>query len=132
MVFTGSSEHTSLAKTALKAAAEGAVVGLIVVGAASAFFRGPSSLKSIALGVGTAYVASLASVWWLLRARRRSATAFWWAFGGGMALRVAALAGLMAWSWGREGLATDALLVSYVFGLLAMLLTLETRYLKLS
>jgi hypothetical protein len=58
--------------------------------------------------------------------------AFWWAFGGGMALRAAALVGLMAWSWRRAGWAQDALLVSYVFGLLAMLLTLETRYLKLS
>ena len=49
-----------------------------------------------------------------------------------MALRAAALVGLMAWSWRRAGWAADALLVSYVFGLLAMLLTLETRYLKLT
>ena len=56
--------------------------------------------------------------------------AFWVAFGGGMALRVAALAVLMAWSWRRDG-ATDALLLSYVFGVLTLLLTMETRYLKL-
>ncbi len=57
--------------------------------------------------------------------------AFWWAFGGGMALRAAALAGLMLMSWRRADVSTEALLVSYVFVVLAMLLTLESRYLKL-
>jgi hypothetical protein len=56
--------------------------------------------------------------------------AFWWAFGGGMALRVAALGGLMVFSWSHEGVSVDALLLSYVFAVLAMLLTMETRYLK--
>jgi hypothetical protein len=79
-----------------------------------------------------AWLLSSASVGWLLWGRRRSMKAFWWAFGGGMALRVAGLVGLMGWSWGRADIAVDALLLSYVFGLLAMLLTLETRYLKIS
>ena len=57
--------------------------------------------------------------------------AFWVAFGGGMALRAAALAGLMLWSWRRADVSVEALLLSYVFGVLAMLLTMETRYLKL-
>ncbi|MFI5349584.1 MAG: hypothetical protein ACHQ2Z_08580 [Elusimicrobiota bacterium] len=57
--------------------------------------------------------------------------AFWAAFGGGMALRAAALAGLMSWSWRRADVSVEALLLSYVFGVLAMLLTMETRYLKL-
>ncbi|MFI5360743.1 MAG: hypothetical protein ACHQ49_02135 [Elusimicrobiota bacterium] len=56
--------------------------------------------------------------------------AFWWAFGGGMALRVAALGGLMVLSGRRPDVSVDSLLVSYVFGVLAMLLTMETRYLK--
>jgi hypothetical protein len=86
--------------------------------------------EGIALGVGTAWLASSASVGWLLWGRSRSMKAFWWAFGGGMAVRAAALAALMAWSWRRESVSVEALLLSYVFGVLAMLLTMETRYLK--
>ena len=47
-----------------------------------------------------------------------------------MALRGAALIGLMILSWRRTDVSVEALLVSYVFGVLAMLLTMETRYLK--
>ena len=57
--------------------------------------------------------------------------AFWIAFGGGMALRGAALVGLMVLSSRRADVSAEALLVSYVFGVLALLLTMETRYLKL-
>jgi hypothetical protein len=131
LVFTGSSEPSSVLRTALKAAAEGAVVGLAGAGAAVAVFSGPQIHKGIALGVGTAWLASSASVGWMLWGRSRSTKTFWIAFGGGMALRAAALAGLMIASWGRADVSTEALLVSYVFGVLAMLLTLETRYLKL-
>jgi hypothetical protein len=105
-------------------------VGALGAAAAGAVFREPRLLKAIAAGVGTAWLASSASVAWLLWGRRRSPTAFWWAFGGGMALRVAALVALMCWSWGRAAVAADALLVSYVFGVLALLLTMETRYLR--
>ena len=87
--------------------------------------------EGIVLGAAAAWLASSASVGWLLWGRGRSMRAFWCAFGGGMALRGAALAGLMAWSWGRAGVSVEALLLSYVFGVLAMLLTMETRYLKL-
>jgi len=132
LVFTGSSDRSSLAKPALKAAAEGLAVGLIGTAITSAVFSAAPMRKGIALGVFVAWLASSASVGWLLWARRTSMRAFWWAFGGGMALRAAALIFLMAWSWRRSGWSADALLVSYVFGLLAMLLTLETRYLKLS
>ncbi|MBI3288679.1 MAG: hypothetical protein HYZ74_04090 [Elusimicrobia bacterium] len=82
------------------------------------------------MGVGSAWLVSSASVGWLLWSRERSMKAFWWAFGGGMALRAAALGALMALTWGRESLSAEALLLSYVFGVLAMLLTMETRYLK--
>jgi hypothetical protein len=48
-----------------------------------------------------------------------------------MALRAATLGLLAAWGWERAGVSIEALLVSYVFALLAMLLTLELRYLRL-
>jgi hypothetical protein len=130
LVFTGSSEPSSALRTALKAAAEGAIVGLAGAAAAAAIFRGPELREGIALGAGTAWLASAASVGWLLWGRSRSMKAFWYAFGGGMALRAAALAGLMAWSWRRADVSVEALLMAYVFGVLAMLLTMETRYLK--
>jgi hypothetical protein len=85
----------------------------------------------IALGVGTAWLASSASVGWMVWGRTRGTKAFWIAFGGGMALRALALGGLMAWSWRRPDVSVEALLVSYVFGVLALLVTLESRYLKL-
>ena len=131
LVFTGSSEPSRALRTALKAAAEGAIVGVLGAGAAAAFLRGPELHKGIALGVGTAWLASSASVGWLLWGRSRSTKTFWIAFGGGMALRAAMLAGLMAWSWRRADVSVEALLLSYVFGVLAMLLTMETRHLKL-
>lgn len=57
---------------------------------------------------------------------------FWWAFGGGMFLRAAVLAGLAVWGYGRQGTALETLLISYVFALLALLLTLEFRHLRIS
>jgi hypothetical protein len=101
------------------------------IGAAAAVFRGPALQKGLVFGVVSAWVVSSASVGWLLWARNRSIEAFWRAFGGGMAVRAAALAGLMFWSWGRADVSVEALLLSYVFGVLTMLLTMETRYLKL-
>ena len=120
----------SVLRTALRAAAEGAAVGALGAAAAAAVFRGPETLKGIGLGVGTAWLASSASSAWLLWSRGRSVESFWRAFGGGMLLRAAALAALMAWSWRREGVSVEALLLSYVFGVLAMLLTTEIRVLK--
>lgn len=52
-------------------------------------------------------------------------------FGAGMTLHVAVLAGLMVVSWRRPDVSAQALLLSYALGLLAMQLTMETRYLKL-
>lgn len=84
------------------------------------------------VGVGAAWAASSVSVAWLLWARGRSMKTFWWAFGGGMALRAATLGGLAAWAWGRESVTVESVLLSYVFALLALLLTLETRHLRLT
>lgn len=105
-------------------------MGAFGIGAAAAVFRGPELQKGIVFGVVSAWLASSASVGWLLWGRSRSMKAFWAAFGGGMALRGAALVGLMILSWRRTDVSVESLLVSYVFGVLAMLLTMETRYLK--
>jgi hypothetical protein len=129
LVFTGSSARSSVLRTALRAAAEGALVGIAGCGIAAAVFRGILIPTAIAVGTGTAWLASSVSVAGLAWGQRRSTKAFWWSFGGGMALRAAALAGLMGWSWRREG-AREALLLSYVFGVLAMLLTMEVRHIK--
>ncbi len=48
-----------------------------------------------------------------------------------MALRAATLAGLAVWGYGRESTSLNALLVSYAIVLIALLLTLESRHLKL-
>lgn len=56
---------------------------------------------------------------------------FWWAFGGGMVLRAGVLAALAVWGYGRESASFEALLLSYVFALLALLMTLEMRHLRI-
>jgi len=83
------------------------------------------------VGVACAWAATTASVAWLLWARGRSMRTFWWAFGGGMALRGGALLGLAAWAWRRETVTVESTLLSYAFAVLALLLTLETRHLRL-
>jgi len=83
------------------------------------------------IGAAAAWAATSASVAWLLWARERSGRAFWWAFGGGMGLRAAVLGVLTVWGYRRESVSLDALLLSYVFALIALLLTLETRHLRL-
>jgi len=88
-------------------------------------------VSSARVGVAAAWAASSVSVAWLLWARGRSTQAFWWAFGGGMALRAAVLAVLVVWGSRRLDVSIESLLVSYVFALMTMLLTLEFRYLRL-
>lgn len=83
------------------------------------------------LGVLAAWAASSASVAWLLWARGRAMKTFWWAFGGGMFLRACVLLALAVWAYKRPGTSLEAVLLSYVFALLALLLTLEMRHLKI-
>ncbi len=71
------------------------------------------------------------SVAWLLWARGRSTKAFWRAFGGGMVFRAGILLVLGIWAYGRDGLSFEVVMISYVFALLALLLTLEMRHLKI-
>jgi hypothetical protein len=104
------------------------VIGSLVAG--RIWTTGPEK-KSLAIGVGAAWAASSVSIAWLLWARERSMEAFWWAFGGGMVLRVGLVFALLVWGYGRKTVTLETLLLSYVFGLLALLLTLEMRHFKI-
>lgn len=83
------------------------------------------------VGVAAAWAASVVSVTWLAWARERSAKAFWYAFGGGMFLRALVLGVLTVWNYLAEAVTMEALLLSYVFALLTLLLTLEIRHLRI-
>ena len=85
----------------------------------------------MSVGMAAAWAASSVSVAWLLWARGREMKIFWWSFGGGMALRAAVLGMLAVWGYERPGSSLEALLLSYVFGLLTLLLTLEMRHLRI-
>jgi hypothetical protein len=115
----------------VRAAAEGAVVALAGTAIALQFWTASPDRKGIAIGTFAAWAASSASVAWLLWARGRSSKAFWWAFGGGMVLRAVVLAALVVFGYGRKTVTLEPLLISYVFALLGLLLTLEMRHLKI-
>ena len=83
------------------------------------------------IGAAAAWAASSVSVAWLLWARGRSMRTFWWAFGGGMVLRAGVLGSLALWGYGRGSVSFEVLLLSYVFALLALLMTLEFRHLRI-
>lgn len=129
LVSIDSSGCSAVPWTAVRATAEGAVLAVAFFVVSRLIWEG--STVSFAVGISTAWAASAVSVAWLLWARARSTEAFWWAFGGGTALRAAVLAALVIWGWKRQGVSMEPLLLSYVFTLLAMLLTLEFRYLRL-
>lgn len=65
-----------------------------------------------------------------MAAKTVSVEAFWWAFGAGMALRLAALLALMVVTVLDKSLSAEALLLSYAFGVLSCLL-IEYRRIKL-
>lgn len=48
-----------------------------------------------------------------------------------MALRAGVLAALVVFGYGRKSVTLESLLLSYVFVLLALLMTLEMRHLKI-
>lgn len=91
----------------------------------------PVDARGIELGAAVAWAASSASIAWLLWAVGRSMKTFWWAFGGGMALRAVVLLALAFWARGKDGVSFECVLVSYVFMLLTLLLSLELRHLKI-
>ena len=130
MVFINSSGLRQSAAVAVRSAGEAAVAAALAAAAGAALFRGPGQARGIAIGVSVAWGASSASTAALLAAKARSPEAFWWAFGGGMAARLAALGALMAYSVASPAVSQAALLLSYVFGILGLLL-LEYRHIKL-
>jgi hypothetical protein len=123
-----SSAPSAALKTAARAAVEGGLVGALCAAAGGAL---GAPVRELSAGFGLAWSLSAGSVAWLLTAKEVSSKAFWWAFGGGMALRGGGLLALMAWSWQREGVSVETLLISYAFGVLTMLLTMEMRHLKI-
>ena len=48
-----------------------------------------------------------------------------------MAFRAGALLALGIWAYGQVGLSFEVVMIAYVFALLALLLTLEIRHLKI-
>jgi hypothetical protein len=127
---TDSSGPSAVLKTGARAAAEGAALALAAELIAGRVWSSGPDAWGVRVGLGAAWAASSTSVAWLVWARGRSWKAFWWAFGGGMALRAAVLGGLAWWAYGRETVALEALLMSYAFGLIGLLLTLELRHLR--
>jgi len=116
------------ARAAVRGAAEGALAGTLGVAGACALWSGPEEVRGIVLGAAVSWLASSLSTAALL-ATRGSPRAFWWAFGAGLALRLSALAGLMAYSLRAAGVSQAALLLAYAFGVLC-LLPLEYRHIK--
>jgi hypothetical protein len=128
---TASSGPSAVLKTAVRAAAEGAVVAVAAALIAGRVWSGPVEKKAVGIGAAAAWAASSLSVAWLLWARGRSMKTFWWAFGGGMVMRAGLMFALAAWAYGRAGVSLEALLLSYAFGLIGLLLTLEMRYFRI-
>lgn len=127
MASTFSSKNWAAARLAAKAAAEGAAAGVLAAAGLGLFFQ----RRAVALGIGAAWAASSLGAGTMIVAKARSPQAFWWAFGGGMALRACVLAALVVYSALNPILSQAVLLVSYALGVLGFLL-LEYRHVKLT
>ena len=105
---------------------------MAVIGAAFVIWRSPGERAGLLIGGVSAWLASSVSLAGLLVAKAsKNALVFWWAFGGGMGLRLATLAALMAYGTSHDcALSQPALLLAYVFGVLFFLL-MESRHIKL-
>ncbi len=79
--------------------------------------------KPALIGVVAAWMVSTASVAVLLAFRGKSFEAFMWAFGGGVLLRMAVLALLMAAAQGARYGVQAAMLGAYAGGILVLLCT---------
>ena len=109
---------------------EAAAAAVAAAGGACAIWRGPGLRRGIVLGTFVAWLASSLGASALILAKARSPEAFWWAFGAGMAVRMAVLIALVGFSVYHPGLSQPGLLVSYALGVLGFLL-LEYRHIKL-
>lgn len=132
MRFIDSFGHSPVFKAAAKAVVEGGLMAAVLLMLAGMIWRDSVYFGGIKVGVGASWFATSVSISWLLWAKNRGMKAFWWAFGGGMALRASGLAILAVWGLGHKFFSLEALLLSYVFSLLVMLLCLEFRHLRLS
>lgn len=130
MASTSSSALRKVAKPAVRSAVEASVIGAIGFAISAAFFKDVQSRRAIAIGLGTAWVVSTLSAVAIMVAKTVSQKAFWWSFGGGMGLRFATLAGLMALTVVNDGISQAGVLLSYAFGVLAFLLV-EYRHVRL-
>jgi hypothetical protein len=105
----------------------------VLVLAAAAVFKAAPERKGLFIGSIAAWAASSLSTTGLLvsKAHASAVKAFWYAFGGGMGLRLIVLALLMGYGYQHDGAVSQpALLLSYAFGVLFFLL-LESRHIKL-
>lgn len=128
MGFIASSERPRSVRTVLRSAVEGGVLAALAVAACRAAYCGALT-RSVAVGIFSAWAASTASVAALVFARERGQKDFWWAFGGGMALRLALLAVLMFLFRDAPSREQSGTLVGYALGVLFLLL-LEYRSLS--
>ena len=89
----------------------------------------PSLVRRALAGLFAAWAASSLSMTVLALSRLAGFKAFVVAFGFGTAFRVTVLAGLAAWTWGETPQLQSAVVVTYIFGTLFLLLV-EFRHLK--
>ena len=132
MVSINSFELRRNARTAARSVAEAALVGALSLWGATRIWRSGPERYGLLIGGLAAWAASSISTTALLASKASdSPKPFWWAFGGGMGLRLATLAGLMAYGYTHDGpVSQPALLLAYAFGVLFFLL-LEYRHIKL-
>ena len=127
MASTSSSSGRSRLRTALRSALEGAA--LTIAAAVPLGWMLDRALVGPALaGLGLAWAASSVSVALLVYARAAPFERFLRAFGAGVALRAAVLAGIMIAFWGEDRAVQSAALASFALGVLVLLL-LEYRQL---
>lgn len=127
-----SSALASSVKLAIRSTIEAAIAGSVALAGAAAIFKSGAERHGLFIGGLSAWAASSISTTGLLVSKAHpSPKAFWWAFGGGMGLRLAVMAALMAWGYVHDGAVSQpALLLSYAFGVLFFLL-LESRHIKI-
>ena len=125
MVFTSSSRRRTRSAE-IRSAIEAALFASVQAAAGWALTRDAGALY----GTGAAWLGSTVGTVWMLQAKQVSDRAFWWAFGGGFAIRLALLAALVVYAARHPEKAPGPLLVSYAVGVLFMLL-IEYRHIKL-
>lgn len=125
MVFTSSSR-----RQAKSAAFKSAIEGAAFAAAQAGLGWWLTSDRGVFVGTGAAWLGSTIGTIWMLKAHEISPRAFWWAFGGGFAIRLALLVALVVYAALNAEEQPGPLLVSYAVGVLFMLL-IEYRHIKL-